>query len=226
MTLFKLIIQTAFFIVFLIGGTPFPYTAVGAPAFQLERARVRRVIDGDTIVTDEGVRIRYIGIDSPETHHPRRPVECLGKKATEVNRKLVDGKEIFLVKDRKYTDRYGRQLRYVFLKNSEGRPSLFVNKELVVRGLARARFYPPNVREKHSILEAERHARTFKLGIWRLPPSRPRGRSRLIVLADPFLKVFFRPETQRYENLRCQPYHLVFTSDAEAKKAGFREGVP
>ncbi len=216
-------------IMFLIGWMTLPQPEIGnghLAAAPSETARIRRVIDGDTIVTSQNIRIRYIGIDTPETHHPRRPVECLGKEATETNRKLVEGKIVILEKDFRETDRYGRQLRYVYLRNPEGRPSIFVNEELVARGLARARFYPPNIREKRRIQEAERNARNMKRGLWKLPPSRPQGKYRAMVLADPLLKTFFRPGTQTYENLRCRPLHLVYLSEKEAKKAGFHEGVP
>jgi hypothetical protein len=101
-----------------------------------------------------------------------------------------------------------------------------VNEELIVRGLARARFYPPNLREKPRLQAAERKARNMKKGIWKLPPSRPRGKHRVMVLVDPILKVFFRPGTQSYENLRCRPFHLAYPSGEDAQKAGYREGVP
>ncbi len=222
-------IQIAFLIIFLCGWTISPNPAKGAArkiAIRFETARVHRVIDGDTIVISQNIRVRYIGIDTPETHHPRRPVECLGKEATEANRELVEGKFVILERDSRDLDRYGRWLRYVFLKNSHGQPSTFVNEELAARGLARARFFPPNLREKPRIQAAERKARNMKIGIWKLPPSRPRGKRRVMVLADPILKVFFRPGTQPYENLRCRPFHLVYPSEKDAQRAGYREGVP
>jgi micrococcal nuclease len=65
-----------------------------AGRYQMDR--IERVIDGDTVITEKGWRVSYIGIDTPETHHPRRPVECMGKEATRANRNLVEGKLVIL----------------------------------------------------------------------------------------------------------------------------------
>ena len=76
------------------------------------------VVDGDTIdVTVDGVerRVRYIGIDTPETVHPTRGVELYGKDASACNAQLVEGKTVQLEKDVSETDRYGRLMRYVWL---------------------------------------------------------------------------------------------------------------
>jgi micrococcal nuclease len=112
-------IQIVFLVIFLCGRMMFPNPAMGAAhkiAIRFETVRVHRVIDGDTIVINQNIRVRYIGIDTPETHHPRRPVECLGKEATEANKELVEGKFVILERDSRDLDRYGRWLRYVFLK--------------------------------------------------------------------------------------------------------------
>ncbi|MEE9274038.1 MAG: thermonuclease family protein [bacterium] len=193
-----------------------------APSPRGEIARIRRVIDGDTVVRETGARVRYIGVDTPEIKHPRRPVECLGKEASALNRKLVEGKRVLLVRDVSRVDRYGRQLRYVYLLDREGRPSTLVNEELVRRGLARVRFYPPDVRERPRIRAAQRRARRARRGIWRLPPSRPRGKRRGMVLADPLAGVYHRPGAQGYEDLRCRRRRLAFPSARAAERAGFR----
>jgi len=94
--------------------------------------QVVRVIDGDTIqvccVFGDRVNVRYIGVDTPETHHPMRGVEPYGKEASEANRKLVDGKTVSLKFDVEQRDRYGRLLAYVYLEDGT-----FVNvPELIV----------------------------------------------------------------------------------------------
>jgi len=71
---------------------------------RLERFCVR-VIDGDTIVLDGGEKVRYIGINTPETKHPRKPVQRMGKEASEANRILVEGKQVGLEYDAERTDR-------------------------------------------------------------------------------------------------------------------------
>ena len=72
--------------------------------------KVIKVIDGDTIVLETGETLRYIGIDSPEISGGK---ECFADKASEKNKELVLGKEVYLEKDISETDRYKRLLRYV-----------------------------------------------------------------------------------------------------------------
>jgi len=80
-----------------------------------ERAKVIKVVDGDTIKLEDGRAVRYIGIDTPETVHPSKPVQCYGKEASDKNRELVEGKEIELEKDVSEVDKYGRLLRYIWI---------------------------------------------------------------------------------------------------------------
>src|SRR5215213_4702317 len=89
----------------------------GAGLGKESRARVLRVIDGDTIEVDLGGReehVRYIGIDTPESAIPGEPVECFGKEAAAANEDLVDGETVRLVFDAERRDRYGRLLAYVY----------------------------------------------------------------------------------------------------------------
>jgi micrococcal nuclease len=65
----------------------------------LQKAKVVRVIDGDTIELEDGKKVRYIGIDTPETVDPRRDPQCFGKEASLQNKELVEGKDIYLEKD-------------------------------------------------------------------------------------------------------------------------------
>ncbi len=92
---------------------PAPVASQGDSA----QVQVVRVIDGDTIqvccVFGDRVRVRYIGIDTPETHHPMKGVEPYGMEAAEANRKLVDGKTVTLEFDVQQSDKYGRTLAYV-----------------------------------------------------------------------------------------------------------------
>lgn len=76
---------------------------------------VAKVIDGDTIMANDGMTIRLIGIDTPETVDPRRPVGCFGKEASNFTKQLLLGKQISVEKDVSETDKYGRLLRYVYL---------------------------------------------------------------------------------------------------------------
>ena len=122
-----------------------------------ETAKVTRVIDGDTIVIQGDYRVRYIGIDTPEIHPT---VEDYGIEAWEVNRELVEGKEIRLEMDVSETDKYGRLLRYVYVDDT------FVNAELVRLGLAEARAYPPDTRYQDELETLESEARQAGRGMW------------------------------------------------------------
>lgn len=121
---------------------------------------VKRVIDGDTIELEDGERVRYIGIDTPETVDPRKPVQCFGKEASLANRELVGGKSVRLEKDVSNKDKYGRLLRYVYQGDK------FINLELVKNGYAYAYTYPPDVKNSKLFLEAQKVAREARLGLW------------------------------------------------------------
>jgi len=126
-------------------------------------ATVIRVIDGDTIeVNLEGsvYKVRYIGIDTPETVHPSQPVECFGKEASDKNSELVEGKIVRLEKDVSETDIYGRLLRYVWVGD------IFVNDYLVRQGYAYASTYPPDVKYADQFAQAQREAEENNRGLW------------------------------------------------------------
>lgn len=125
-----------------------------------ERVFVSRVVDGDTIELQDGRKVRYIGVDTPETKHPSKKQECFGQEASEFNKQLVEGKVVQLEKDVSETDRYGRLLRYVWLDGE------IVNQKLVEEGYAFARSYPPDVAKQELFQKAEQEAREHDLGLW------------------------------------------------------------
>ena len=84
-----------------------------------EEVYVSRVIDGDTIELDDGRKIRYLGIDTPETVHPRKSVECFGPEASSMNKKLVLNKNVRIYKGKKDKDIYDRYLRYIVIHENE-----------------------------------------------------------------------------------------------------------
>src|SRR4030067_982445 len=73
---------------------------------------VVKVVDGDTVELENGQKVRYIGIDTPETTLGKN--DCYGTEATEKNKELVEGKRVRLEKDISETDKFGRLLRYVY----------------------------------------------------------------------------------------------------------------
>lgn len=132
-----------------------------------ETGKVMEVVDGDTIVAEingQKVKIRYIGVDTPETVDPRRPVGCFGKEASDINKNLVSGKQIYLEKDVSNTDKYNRLLRYVYIKNGEN--YLLVNDYLVRYGYAYASEYPPDIKYSERFLQAQQEAVEQNRGLW------------------------------------------------------------
>ena len=125
-----------------------------------ESVRVARVIDGDTVVLANGELVRYLGIDTPETVHPDKPIECFGPEATERNRQLVEGKTVELWSDGPDKDSYDRLLRYVFTDGT------FVNGVLVWEGYAFARSYGDSLRLYQTLVQLERSAREGGRGLW------------------------------------------------------------
>lgn len=130
-----------------------------------EKAVVSKVVDGDTLELVSGKTVRFIGIDTPETVDPRRPVGCFGKEASNETKGLLSGKEVILQKDVSDTDKYGRLLRLIFLPLPSGQ-ILFVNDYLVREGFARVLTYPPDVKYNEKFRQAENEAKENKRGLW------------------------------------------------------------
>jgi micrococcal nuclease len=124
---------------------------------------VDRVVDGDTIIVREGpedVRIRLIGVDSPESVKPGSPVECFAVRASDFTKRALTGTAVRLEYDVDRFDRYGRTLAYVWVG------SRMFNEELVAQGYGVVDTVPPNVRYVDRFLAAERDAREHDLGLW------------------------------------------------------------
>lgn len=127
---------------------------------------VVRIIDGDTIVVErygEQVKVRLIGVDTPETVHPSKPVEHYGKEASRFTTNLLKGESVYLLSERSHekTDRYGRTLAYVY-RAPDG---LFVNAEIIRQGYGHAytRFPFKFMKE---FRQFEQFARQVEKGLW------------------------------------------------------------
>ena len=136
--------------------------AAGLQPSQEGWAVVQRVIDGDTVVLTGGERVRYIGVDTPELHHPRKPVEFYGREAKEFNRRLVEGRKVRLEFAVHRSARYGRLLAYVYLEDGT-----FVNGELLRQGYAQLLTIPPNVKHADRFVPLQKEAREAGRGLWR-----------------------------------------------------------
>ena len=107
-------------------------------------------------------KVRYIGVDTPESVQPGTPVQCFAKRASAFNARLVGGERVRLVLDAEARDRYGRLLAYVY----RDRDDLFVNAALVRRGYAVALTIPPNVEHAGEFRRLAATARRAGRGLW------------------------------------------------------------
>lgn len=127
-------------------------------------SNVIEVYDGDTIRLANGMEVRYLNLDTPETHHPEKPVEYFGVKASKFNQQLVGDKKVKLEYDVQKKDQYGRVLAYVYVKQDG--EWINVNAELLKEGYARVYTIPPNVKYADYFLELEKEARKNCRGLW------------------------------------------------------------
>ncbi len=138
-------------------------------------ATVAEVIDGDTVrVRLPGRRtqkVRFIGVDTPETRHPKTGEEPYGRAAAAFTKKSLLGRRVWLERDVQERDRYGRLLAYVWLEPptgasaSEVREKMF-NARLLLEGCAQVLTVPPNVRYADLFVKFQREAREAKKGLW------------------------------------------------------------
>ncbi len=130
-----------------------------------ETATVTRVVDGDTLVVDiagQVERVRLIGVDTPETVHPNKPVEYFGKEASAFTKRMVEGETVRLESDPQNPnrDRYNRLLRYVYLPDGT-----CLNAEIIRQGYGFAYVkYAFSRMEEYRLLE--RAARKEGRGLW------------------------------------------------------------
>lgn len=175
---------------------------------------VLKVIDGDTIEVEKLGKVRYIGIDTPETKHPSRGPEPYGREACEANKRLVEHKTVRLELDVEERDKYGRILAYVYVGD------LFVNAWLVENGYAQVSTYPPNVKYAALFLKLEQKAREAGKGLWGIPEEgkiKPGEGYWASSKSDKFHKPACRWAQ------RISPQNLImFKNREEALKAGYK----
>jgi endonuclease YncB( thermonuclease family) len=143
-----------------------PQESAFIPGF--EKAQVIKVIDGDTIevnLNSKVENVRFIGMDTPETVDPRKPVGCFGKEASDATKSLLTGKTVLLEKDVEDRDIYKRILRYIYLDLGNGQ-TLFVNDYLVREGFAKTLNIPPDSKYADRFLQAQIEARSGNKGLW------------------------------------------------------------
>jgi micrococcal nuclease len=135
-------------------------------------AEIEAVIDGDTVVVKvngKSEHARLIGINTPETVDRNKPVECHGPEASALTKELLPkGTTVRLERDTEARDVYGRLLVYIYRSSD----SLFVNREIALRGEAYELSIAPNITRATEIRQAVDEARSAGRGLWSSCPAR------------------------------------------------------
>jgi micrococcal nuclease len=127
------------------------------------RYRVVEVLDGDTIVVSRGRTrdtVRLLGVDTPETRHPSKPVQCYGPEASDYTTRRLAGRLVRLEDDVETHDVYGRHLAYVYVDGTR------FEDELLGKGYARLLVIEPNHAHARTMLDEELNARREGRGLW------------------------------------------------------------
>ena len=159
---------------------------------------VVRVVDGDTFIASidaRNVRVRLIGVDTPESVHPNKAVEHFALEASAFLKKLLEGEQVYFIYDQNnsainHKDRYDRMLAYAY----RARDSLFVNAEIIRQGYGHAYSKYPFTRLEE-FLKYERNARHHKLGLWAETDDYP-------ALSDSL--VWFNAGSNKYHRESCR----------------------
>ena len=178
-----------------------------------EEAKVRLVIDGDTIILADGRHVRYIGINTPEIEHEHQKAEPYGYQAKKYNEKLVFLKTVRLQFDKEEHDHFGRLLAYVFLLDGT-----FINQAMIAQGYAYLLPQKPNIKYAKILLQAQREAMSTQMGMWREMAEEAGGYSG-------------NRRTKRFHTTTC-PFgekislinRISFKSKRDAFRAGFAPG--
>lgn len=210
-----------------------------------EKAKVVRVVDGDTIVVDRGrgkEKVRFILVNTPETVHPKKGVEFYGKEASNFTKKQLSGKTIYLEKDVSEYDRYGRLLRYIWLdipvNKGEVRTKCF-NAILLANGFAQVSTFPPDIKYQKEFMAIQNEAMKKEIGLWGKKTGEvsksdnetvnkdnghllaylfAKGR----IIGNKKSRIYHMPTGQSYKKVSYRNA-VFFNSEREARQAGFRK---
>lgn len=144
-----------------------------------EEAYVKKVVDGDTavlVINNKEYKLRMVLVDTPESVHPKKGLQYYGKEASDYTKAQLTGKTVYLQRDVSDTDRYGRLLRYVWLKRpATNEPTIdevknyCYNAILIKEGYGQLATFPPDVKYVDIFKSLERDARNNKRGLWQNP---------------------------------------------------------
>lgn len=161
------IILVAFIIHFLLSAKLFGQNPNFAYPYNYSKiVFVSRVIDGDTFVLSDSQHVRMLGVNCPEVARLNKSAEPFSNEAFVLTKSLIENKAVKLTFDGKAFDIFVRLLAYVWLINSQGKDSLFVQAELLKSGLARISYYNKQKRYYELFYNLRRTSMRKRLGIW------------------------------------------------------------
>ena len=182
-----------------------------------DKALCSRVVDGDTIVIDiekgaftYSTYVRLIGVDTPESVHPKKPVEYFGKEASEFTKKHLEGKTVYLTYDWDKQDKYGRLLAYVWLPVKVNGKIKYVlwNAVLILNGYGHAyTVFPFKEEYMEKFQELERYAREHELGMWRKPERTEEAKTYDVRIV--YIQYKGKDEYIVIKNFGCAPVNLA-----------------
>ncbi|BCJ85894.1 thermonuclease family protein [Effusibacillus dendaii] len=132
---------------------------------------VKHVVDGDTVESESGEKIRLIGVNTPETVKPNSSVQPYGKAASDFTKSQLQGKKVFIEQDVQPKDKYGRTLAYLYLQEPKTEQEIeqyMFNAILLKEGYAQLMTIPPNVKYADLFVKLQRQARESNKGLWSL----------------------------------------------------------
>ena len=147
------------------GSSPLPNGQ--ADLVKIADGKIVKVVDGDTVDIDidgHTERVRLIGVNTPETKHPTKPIECFGPEASAyLTQLLPKGTTVRIERDVEARDRYGRMLLYLYLGSND----LFINLDLVARGYGTPMSIEPNTFHRNDFVRAAAQAEAANVGLWK-----------------------------------------------------------
>lgn len=154
----------------LASSSPRPSLTLNPPkvdGIHVVKVPVLKVIDGDTVsvqMNGAPVTVRFLLIDTPETHHPKLGIQPYGPEASQETHRLLNHQDVILeLAKGQRKDRYGRLLGYIFTLNQS------VEVDLLEKGLARVAYIsPPNTNHLDVYQKAEDYAKRRHLGVWKI----------------------------------------------------------
>lgn len=131
--------------------------------------QIKKIYDGDTILLDNGSKVRLLGINTPEIAKRDKAAQAGGEEAKQWLTQKLAGTKVKLVYDVEREDKYKRTLAHLFTQNNE-----HINLQLVRNGLATVAIHPPNLKYEKALIAAEKNAESQKLGIWGMSAYAPK----------------------------------------------------